>query len=72
MIGGNLVGNTGQLASPLYPGNYEHNQHVEWTIMVDVGKKVRIQFSAIDIETSSTCQYDYVQVSTSILPTEAV
>lgn len=60
--GGDLVANAGQLASPRYPRDYQHNLHVTWNIIVDVGKKVRIEFTSLDIEGSSTCQYDYIQV----------
>ena len=60
--GGDMVGNSGQLASPLYPRNYPHNAEHTWSIIVDQGKKVKIQFVEFDIETGSTCQYDYLQV----------
>ena len=62
-----MVGNSGQLASPLYPRNYPHNAEHTWSIIVDQGKKVKIQFVEFDIETGSTCQYDYLQVRTLLL-----
>ena len=42
VTGGDLTGNTGQLASPLYPRQYPHNSENQWTIIVDIGKKVKI------------------------------
>jgi len=59
--GGELVGNTGQIASPLYPQPYPDNIEYIWTIIVDQGKKVRIDFTVMDIE-ANDCAYDYIQV----------
>lgn len=67
MTGGDLTGNSGQLASPLYPRNYPHNSDYRWAIIVDIGKKVRIEFTDMDIETGTTCGYDYLKVSTSVV-----
>ena len=65
VYGGELTGNTGQLSSPVYPGNYPHNAHYIWTITVDVGRRVSVTFNVMDIEDSSSgrCIYDYVRVS---------
>ena len=63
VTGGDLTGNTGQLASPLYPRQYPHNSENQWTIIVDIGKKVKIEFDDLDIETGTNCAYDYLQVS---------
>lgn len=61
--GGDLIASEGQLASPLFPRPYPHNAHSVWTIIVPIGKKVRIEFTEIDIETGSSCAYDYLQVN---------
>ncbi|XP_067930809.1 cubilin-like [Watersipora subatra] len=61
LTGGDLVGNTGQLASPLYPRAYQHNSDFTWTIIVDIGLKVRIEFVDMDIEAGAGCGYDYLQ-----------
>ena len=64
VYGGELINNTGQLASPLYPGNYPHNVHYVWTISVDLGMQIRVTFQDMDIEESwnSMCIYDYLKV----------
>ena len=58
-----MFGNSGQLASPLYPNAYPHNSHYEWTVTVDTGMRVRLSFRVLDIEVHDVCVYDYVKVS---------
>ncbi|XP_078582053.1 cubilin-like isoform X2 [Branchiostoma floridae x Branchiostoma japonicum] len=61
--GGILHGNTGTLMSPNYPQNYPHNLECEWTINVDPGYHVSLNFDPnFFIEAHSACAYDYVMI----------
>jgi cubilin len=63
VYGGDITGSSGQVASPNYPSQYPHNVNYVWTIMVDIGYRIRVTFTSIDIESASNCYYDYVKVS---------
>ena len=70
--GGDLEGSSGVLTFPEaghFPEagqreyiEYRSHQDCYWTITVDVGMTMVLQFDMIDIEDGSTCQYDYVEV----------
>ena len=64
MHGGALTGNSGQLASPLYPRNYPNNVDYHWSITVNAGMYIQVDFLDIDIEIAQNqyCTYDYVRV----------
>lgn len=54
---------TGLLASPNYPSNYGANAECEWEIRVEPGYKVVANFfQRFDLENSTNCQNDFVQV----------
>lgn len=62
-FGGDLTGNSGQVASPLYPGLYPHSVDYVWTITVETGMRIRITILTLGIEyTPNGCPFDYVQV----------
>lgn len=48
--GGALVGPSGNLASPNYPGNYPSNTYCVWTVTVPPGSQFRIDFLFFDTE----------------------
>ncbi|XP_027053451.1 CUB and sushi domain-containing protein 1-like [Pocillopora damicornis] len=56
--GGALVGPSGNLASPNYPGNYPSNAYCVWTVTVPPGSQFRIDFLFFETE---PC-YDLVKV----------
>ncbi|XP_019631251.1 PREDICTED: LOW QUALITY PROTEIN: uncharacterized protein LOC109475159 [Branchiostoma belcheri] len=61
--GGILHGNSGTLMSPNYPQNYPHNLECEWTINVDPGYHVSLNFDPnFFVEAHSNCIYDYVLI----------
>lgn len=62
LYGNDVSGESGQIASPLYPRNYPDNAHYEWTITVDGDSVVEIRFLDIDIEDLYNCYYDYLKV----------
>ncbi|RMX38167.1 hypothetical protein pdam_00014767 [Pocillopora damicornis] len=48
--GGALVGPSGNLASPNYPGNYPSNAYCVWTVTVPPGSQFRIDFLFFETE----------------------
>ena len=68
--GGDLTGERGQLASPLYPNQHPHNAEYAWTITVPNGMYVYVEFRDIDLERSTVnlgrCAFDFVKVSNAI------
>ncbi|KAI1888818.1 hypothetical protein AGOR_G00172670 [Albula goreensis] len=59
--GGTLSG-SGQIRSPYHPSAYPHDKTCEWVITQPPGYVVTLNFLTFDIESSSTCRYDYVEV----------
>lgn len=61
--GGPVVAHSGEIHSPSYPNNYPHNVDCSWVISVDPSHRVFLNFSDLDIELHTSCNYDYVAVS---------
>lgn len=54
----------GVIASPNYPAAYGADAECEWEIRVDPGYKVIADFfQRFDLENSTNCQNDFVEVS---------
>ena len=49
--------------SPNYPDQYPHNTDCVWEISVREGRTVALTFDDFNIESHTTCLYDYVGVS---------
>ena len=63
VCGGLISGETrGSIRSPGYPGRYPHNADCTWTIRVEPGKTVQIQFALLNIETHPDCGYDRLEI----------
>lgn len=62
MYGNDLSGNSGQIASPLYPRTYPNNANYRWTITVDGDAYIQIRFLDMDIEDAYDCYYDHLKV----------
>ncbi|XP_066255144.1 cubilin [Euwallacea similis] len=60
--GGALISPTGSITSPQYPEPYSRNTECIWTIFVNVGSKIQIIFSDVDLEPHGNCAMDYIQV----------
>ncbi|KAG7279659.1 hypothetical protein CRUP_025762 [Coryphaenoides rupestris] len=60
--GGPVTAPYGEIHSPSYPGNYPEHADCSWVIAVDPGHRVRLNFTDLDIEYHSGCQWDYVVV----------
>ena len=58
----NINGTSGVITSPNYPGNYDSNQRCVWRITVPSGMGVRLSFTSFNLESTSSCNYDYVEI----------
>lgn len=57
-----LEGSSGTFESPFYPSKYPKSINCTWVITVPYGKLVKLSFTAFDVEWSSSCDEDYVQI----------
>lgn len=62
MYGNEVMGEFGQIASPLYPRAYPNNAHYHWTITVEGNSYIQINFLDMDIEDLYDCNYDQLKV----------
>lgn len=63
--GGYLSTPMGMFGSPdpNLDGRYEPKMDCLWTIEMPVNKAINLTFSSFDLESSSTCRFDYVKVN---------
>ncbi|XP_046712329.1 deleted in malignant brain tumors 1 protein-like isoform X2 [Silurus meridionalis] len=59
---GHFTAPGGEFSSPNYPSRYPHYAHCTWTIQSRNQKFIILRFSYVDIEMSSGCRYDAVNV----------
>lgn len=57
-----MSGENGFIVHPTYPKPYQDNLDCTYVISVVPGKVVRISFDKIDLERSTQCSYDYVEI----------
>uniref|UniRef100_A0A3P8SX64 Cubilin n=1 Tax=Amphiprion percula TaxID=161767 RepID=A0A3P8SX64_AMPPE len=62
LYGIDVVGESGQIASPLYPRTYPNNADYRWTITVDGDSYIQIRFLDMDIEDLYDCYYDQLKI----------
>jgi len=55
-------GMQGIVTSPNYPGNYPSNLNRTDVIQVQEGQVLALQFTAFNVESSSTCAYDHLTI----------
>uniref|UniRef100_A0A0F8AH39 Cubilin n=1 Tax=Larimichthys crocea TaxID=215358 RepID=A0A0F8AH39_LARCR len=67
LYGNDVMGEFGQIASPLYPRLYPNNAHYHWTITVEGDRYIQIRFLDIDIEDLYNCYYDQLKVRLCVL-----
>ncbi|KAK6490308.1 cubilin [Huso huso] len=61
--GGRLIGQSGTLHSPGHPeSSYPDNSHCEWYLQGPTGHYLTISFTALDLQASTGCSNDYVEV----------
>ncbi|XP_062489682.1 cubilin isoform X1 [Pezoporus occidentalis] len=57
-----IVGNSGQIASPQWPRSYPHNSNYQWRISVNASQAIHGHIRQMDIENHGRCQYDKLKV----------
>lgn len=60
--GGIYTSATGLISSPGHSSSYEPNMECEWQIQLPAGERIRASWLRFDLETSSSCQFDFVEV----------
>ena len=63
--GGELTSATGSIISPNYPQHYADDAECFWVIRLSRGNAVRIVVEDINLEFTSGCSYDALEVRTS-------
>uniref|UniRef100_A0A3B3ZXH0 CUB domain-containing protein n=1 Tax=Periophthalmus magnuspinnatus TaxID=409849 RepID=A0A3B3ZXH0_9GOBI len=53
---------TGIIISPNWPNNYAHNRQCIYLIRLPQGEKVALNFTHMNLESHSNCNFDYVEV----------
>ena len=61
--GGNYSGPSGSFASPNYPGRYPNEETCFYEIEVPAGQLISLTWTYMDVEFTSTCNFDFVIVS---------
>ncbi|XP_071477907.1 blastula protease 10-like [Diadema antillarum] len=61
--GGDFTGNSGTMASPNYPDNYDNDLECVYTIEVDPGRRVELSFDDMLIENQRKCKWDSLEVN---------
>lgn len=61
--GGTLTTATGAFSSPNFPLPYHPNAECYWNIRTNHGSQLLLSFSDFHLESSSTCSFDYLAVS---------
>uniref|UniRef100_A0A8C0J8V6 Cubilin n=1 Tax=Chelonoidis abingdonii TaxID=106734 RepID=A0A8C0J8V6_CHEAB len=62
LFGNDIVGNSGQIASPLWPRNYPHNSNYQWMISVNASHVIHGQILEMDIEDRNSCSTDKLKI----------
>lgn len=59
---GHYYAEVGTIRSPNYPGKYPKNKECVWIIEAKNKYLVTLHFNSFDIENSSRCAYDYLEI----------
>lgn len=61
--GGSFYGQSGQISSHGFPGNYDNNEDCEWTLRGLRGHYLTLTFDTLDIQGSGNCTTgDYIEI----------
>ncbi|XP_034244978.1 cubilin [Thrips palmi] len=60
--GGTLSASSGTIHSPNYPQPYGNRAECYWSIAVAHGSVVKVMFTDLELETSTRCIFDYVEL----------
>lgn len=62
-ISANDTGGRGNIESPNHPSYYPSHLDCMWKIGAPAGYALRVNFQILDIESSTNCVYDYLEVT---------
>ncbi|XP_068160694.1 cubilin [Antennarius striatus] len=68
--GGTFTDSEGIIISPNWPNDYNHNRQCIYLIRLPVGETVSLNFTHMNLETHSSCSFDYVEVRDGRLETD--
>ncbi|XP_046746260.1 cubilin-like [Diprion similis] len=60
--GGIYTTPSGTITSPNFETRYDRNLDCEWRIQIPVGERIKITWVSFDVETSTGCRWDFVEV----------
>lgn len=60
--GGTLTSSSGSISSPNYPENYNENAECFYRIVTSQGSRISISFTDLDLERTTSCRDDYIQI----------
>ncbi|XP_011637168.1 cubilin-like [Pogonomyrmex barbatus] len=60
--GGIYTSATGMISSPGHSTSYQPNMECEWKIQLPASERVRITWSRFDLESSTSCQFDFIEI----------
>lgn len=60
--GGTYIESEGVIISPNWPNNYAHNRQCIYLIRMPIGETVALNFTHMDLESHSSCTFDYVEI----------
>lgn len=61
--GGTFTESSGEFGSPMKDGAYPKNLMCHYVIRLPTDNRIRLTFKSFSLEDSSTCIFDYVEVS---------
>ena len=62
VCGTTFTSRSGTIHSPNYPSNYANDVDCTSTVRGSPGEVIRVTFTDFNLESSSTCRYDYVEL----------
>uniref|UniRef100_A0A1Y1LNZ2 Cubilin n=1 Tax=Photinus pyralis TaxID=7054 RepID=A0A1Y1LNZ2_PHOPY len=60
--GGRYFASSGVIRSPSYPNDYPASRDCEWVITVAAGQQILLNVTDFDMESSTSCSYDYLEI----------
>lgn len=68
--GGTFTDSEGIIISPNWPNDYAHNRQCIYLIRLPAGEEVALNFTHMDLESHSSCTFDYVEVRDGSMETD--
>ncbi|XP_075251110.1 bone morphogenetic protein 1-like [Convolutriloba macropyga] len=62
---------SGTISSPNFPDKYPNNKHCIWNLMAPAHYKITIEFEEFQLEGTTQCKYDFMQVKSSLTDSSA-